>query len=45
MDKIAQIIADVISNIDNEAVISESKKKVQLLTSQFPLYDELDGIS
>ena len=45
MGQIAQIIADVISNIDNEAVISESKKKVQLLTSQFPLYDELDGIS
>ncbi|MBT8326874.1 MAG: serine hydroxymethyltransferase [Bacteroidia bacterium] len=38
MDIIADLIDEVLSNVDNEEVVSEVRKKVHALTTKFPLY-------
>ncbi|RAP31425.1 serine hydroxymethyltransferase [Candidatus Marinamargulisbacteria bacterium SCGC AG-343-D04] len=44
MDMIAQMISDILSNLEDEAVMNDVKKRVQSLTNQFPLYPELDHL-
>ena len=39
MKEIASIIAKLLKNHENEAVLEEAKKRVAALTSKFPLYE------
>jgi glycine hydroxymethyltransferase len=42
MEKISAMIMKTLKNHDNEAVKEEVRKEVLALTSQFPLYPEVD---
>ncbi|MDQ0089827.1 glycine hydroxymethyltransferase [Paenibacillus anaericanus] len=41
MKEIGQIIALVLKNSDNEAVLAEARQKVEKLTDKFPIYPEV----
>ncbi|MBT9169668.1 MAG: Serine hydroxymethyltransferase [Actinobacteria bacterium] len=41
MERIAEIMATVLSDIKNEEVASKAARQVEELTSDFPLYPEL----
>lgn len=41
MDEIAAIIAHTLKNHENEAELEEARKRVEALTSKFPMYTNL----
>ena len=45
MGEIASMIAAVLSDIDNESLMTKTKQQIQTLCSQFPLYSELNDLS
>jgi glycine hydroxymethyltransferase len=45
MGEIALMISDVLSNTDNELLMTKTKQQIQTLCSQFPLYPEFNDLS
>jgi len=41
MDEIAALIAYTLKNHENEAALEEASKRVEALTSKFPMYTNL----
>lgn len=45
MGEIALMISEVLSNTDNESLMTKIKQQIQTLCSQFPLYSELNDLT